>query len=147
MKAFITEHEQVLVRISPRFSFTVDKGLEKIIGNFWDWGLETTNSCIDNNGRIWIEFIDFQTWERFLRLIFKNNLTVNGKTYLRETLWDFLLEKASISISFEEMVEDDPDNDNTVIGTGDLFQCIEMRFPKEYFEDFTTLLFEVLPPK
>ena len=143
----MTEHEQVPVRINRWLSFTVDKGLEKIIKNFWDWKLETDNSCIDNNGRIWISFLDFENWESFLQLVLKHRNTINVDSYVRETLWDFLQAKAAVSVAFDESFEFDPDDANAIIGTGDLVQSISLRFPKEYFEDFTKLLFEVLPPK
>lgn len=141
----MNKHKQVEVKINDDFHFSVDKGLEDIIENFFHWEIDTCNSCIDVNGSIWIEFCDFDDWKGFLQLALRNNIVINGAGYKRETLWNFLQEKAKVTLVFDEEVINDPNNEDAFEGTGILVICVGLHFPKELLEDFKELFFEVLP--
>lgn len=140
------EHKQIDVKIDEDFIISVDEGLEDIIKNFFHWEIETCNSCIDYKGSVWIEFCDFDDWKKFLQLALRNNIIVNGEEYKRETLWEFL-QKAQVKLVFDEELIEDPNNEDEVIGTGDLLICVGLRFPKELLDQFKELFFEVLPSK
>ena len=140
-------HKQIEVKIDNDFYFPVDEGLEDIIKNFFHWDIETCNCCIDYKGSIWIEFCGYEDWEQFLQLVLRNNLEINGTVHKRETLWDFLQEKANVNLVFDEQVIDDPNNEKNYIGTGVLVICVGLTFPKEMLKDFEKLFYEVLPPK
>jgi hypothetical protein len=141
------EHKQINVKIDDDFVISVDEGLEDIIKNFFHWEIDTCNCCIDYKGSVWIEFCDFDDWKQFLQLALRNSIAANGADYKRETLWDFLQEKAKVKLVFDEELMEDPNNENTFIRTGILIICVGLTFPKELLDDFKKLFFEVLPPK
>jgi len=143
----MAEHKQLEVKIDDDFYISVDEGLEDIIKNFFHWEIETCNSCIDMNGSIWIEFCDFNDWKQFLQLALHNDILINGDSYKRETLWDFLQKKAKVTLVFGEEVIENPNIEDAVIGTGVLVICVGLHFPKELLNGFKELFFEVLPPK
>jgi hypothetical protein len=140
-----TEHKQVEITVDD-YTFTVDKGLEDIIRNFFHWEMETCNSCKNNNGNVWIEFPSFYICHHFMKMVLKNNIAVNGNGYVRETLFDFIQEKVEFSLYFDEDFISDVNSD-AVIGNGELEDFVSLRFPKEHLETFRTLFFEVFPPK
>jgi hypothetical protein len=143
----MVEHKQIEVKIDEDFQILVDEGLEDIIKNFFRWEIETCNSCIDYKASVWIEFCNFDDWKQFLQLALRNNIVINGGGHKRETLWDFLQEKAKVKLVFDEELMEDPNNENTFIRTGILIICVGLTFPKELLDDFKKLFFEVLPPK
>lgn len=143
----MTGHRQVEIEIDDDFSIFVDEGLEDIIKNFFHWEIDTCNSCIDYKGSVWIEFCNFNDWKQFLQLALRNNIAVEGSDSERETLWDFLQEKAQVKLVYDEELIEDPNNEENVIGTGVLVICVGLRFPKELLDEFRGLLFEVFPPK
>jgi hypothetical protein len=138
-------HKQIEVEINDDFHIFVDEGLENIIKNFFHWEIETCNCCIDYKGMIWIEFCDYKDWEQFLQLALRNNLEVNGSVHKRETLWEFLQEKSTVKLVFDEQVIQDPNNEDSVVGTGVLVICVGLNFPKEDLKEFEELFFEVFP--
>jgi hypothetical protein len=138
-------HKQIEVNIDENFQILVDEGLEDIIKNFFHWEIETCNCCIDYKGLIWIEFCDYEDWKQFLQLTLRNNLEVNGTDHVRETLWEFLQEKAKVNLVFDEQVIEDPNNEENLLGTGVLVICVGLTFPKELLQDFEDLFFEVFP--
>lgn len=140
------EHKQVGVKIDEDFVISVDEGLEDIIKNFFHWEIDTCNCCIDYKGSVWIEFCDFDDWKQFLQLALRNNIVVKGSSN-RETLWDFLQEKADVKLVYDEELIEDPNNEDAVIGTGVLVICVGLMFPKESLDEFKELFFEVLKPE
>ena len=66
----MVDHEQVEIEVRPGLRISVDKGLEKIIMRLWAWDIETDNSCIDNNGKVWIAFASFFDVRLFTTMIF-----------------------------------------------------------------------------
>jgi hypothetical protein len=140
-------HKQIEVKIDDDFHIFVDEGLEDIIKNFFHWEIETCNCCIDYKGSIWIEFCGYKDWEQFLKLALRNNLEFNGTSHKRETLWEFLQERAKVNLVFDEQVIEDPNNEDNAIGTGVLVICVGLTFPKENLKEFKELFFEVFPPE
>ncbi|MDI6645211.1 MAG: hypothetical protein QME14_09155 [Methanobacteriaceae archaeon] len=140
-------HKQVEIEIDEDFTILVDEGLEDIIKNFFHWEIDTCNSCIDYKGSVWIEFCDFNDWKQFLQLALRNNIAVKGSDSERETLWDFLQEKAHAKLVYDEELMEDPNNEDEVIGTGVLVICVGLMFPKESLDEFKELFFEVLEPE
>jgi hypothetical protein len=138
-------HKQVEVDIDENFQILVDEGLEDIIRNFFHWEIETCNCCVDYKGSVWIEFCDYDDWKQFLQLSLRNNLEINGTNHVRETLWEFLQEKAKVNLVFDEQVIEDPNNKDNLLGTGVLVICVGLTFPKEMLEDFKDLFFDVFP--
>ena len=138
-------HKQVEVDIDENFQILVDEGLEDIIRNFFLWEIETCNCCVDYKGSVWIEFCDYDDWKQFLQLSLRNNLEINGTNHVRETLWEFLQEKAKVNLVFDEQVIEDPNNNDNLLGTGVLVICVGLTFPKEMLEDFKDLFFDVFP--
>ena len=138
-------HKQVEVDIDENFQILVDEGLEDIIRNFFHWEIETCNCCVDYKGSVWIEFCDYDDWKQFLQLSLRNNLEINGTNHVRETLWEFLQEKAKVNLVFDEQVIEDPNNNDNLLGTGVLVICVGLTFPKEMLEDFKDLFFDVFP--
>jgi len=141
------EHEQVEVKIDDDFIILVDEGMEDIVKNFFHWEIETCNSCIDYRGSVWIEFCDFEDWEKFLQLALRNNIEVNGAGHKKDTLWDFLQEKVKVKLVFDEELIEDPNNEDAVLGTGVLVICVGLTFPNELLDEFKKLFFEVLKPE
>jgi hypothetical protein len=136
----MTEHKQIEILVDD-YPMLVDEGLEEVVSNFFHWGIETCNSCIDMEGSIWIEFCDYEDFKLFLKLALRNHIVINGE---QETLWDFI-QKAKISLVFDEEVIEDP-NSEDIRGTGALIICVGMKFPKELLEEFKELFFAVLNP-
>ncbi len=143
----MSEHKQIEVKIDHDFYILIDEGLENIIKNFFHWGIETCNCCIDYNGSVWIEFCDFDDWKQFLQLALRNNIEVKGDGHKSKTLWDFLQDEADVKLVFDEELISDPNNEDEVRGTGFLIICVGLTFLKESLKDFEKLFFEVLPPK
>jgi hypothetical protein len=141
------EHEQIEVKIDDDFIILVDEGMEDIIKNFFHWEIETCNSCIDYRGSVWIEFCDFEDWKKFLLLALRNNIEINGAGHKRDTLWDFLQDKVKVKLVFDEELTEDPNNEDTVLGTGVLVICVGLTFPNELLNEFKKLFFEVLKPE
>ncbi len=142
-----TGHEQVRFSVDGDFEICVDRGMEDIIRVLFHWGCHTINSCIDNNGSVWIEFESFGDSRRFMKLALRNCNQINGGPdgFQRETLWDFIEEYGHFELLFDEEVIDDPDEENTVIRTGQLQEGVSLRFDKDLLEDFRRLICEVLP--
>ncbi|MCK9150702.1 hypothetical protein [Methanobacterium alcaliphilum] len=140
-------HKQVDLKINDDFFISVDQGMEDIIRNFFRWEIETCNSCIDYKGSVWIEFCEYADWEKFLQLTLRNNIAVKGYDSKKETLWDFLQEKSKVNLVFDEELMIDPNQEDNYIGTGVLIICVGLKFPKELLNEFSELLFEVMPPK
>lgn len=136
------EHKQTEI-IVDEYPLLVDEGLENVIRNFFHWDIETCNSCIDMKGSVWIEFCDYKDWKRFLELALRNNILINGE---RETLWDFL-QKAKVTLVFDEEVMENPNKEEELMGTGVLVICVGLKFPKNQLKEFKDLFFEVLPPE
>ena len=136
------EHKQTEI-IVDEYPLLVDEGLENVIRNFFHWDIETCNSCIDMEGSVWIEFCDYKDWKRFLELALRNNILINGE---RETLWDFL-QKAKVTLVFDEEVMENPNKEEELMGTGVLVICVGLKFPKNQLKEFKDLFFEVLPPE
>ena len=141
------EHEQVELKIEDDFIIMVDKGMEDIIKNFFHWEIETCNCCIDYNGSVWIEFCDFDDWKKFLQLALRENIEVNGTEHKKDTLWDFLQEKVNVKLVYDEELIEDPNDEDGVLGTGELVICVGLTFPKELLDEFKKLFFEVLKPE
>jgi hypothetical protein len=129
------EHEQVIIIENSGNCFNVDKGLEDIIKNLNDWGIDTCNSCIDNYGRTWIHICDLDGCGRFLQIP------------MNTPLWNFLEDKTEIAI---------PDN---AYETAQIlkFECqafkrtslpigASIRFSKEELPTFKKLFLELFPP-
>ena len=145
-----TEHKQVEITVfenKEEYKINVDKGLESVIKNCFRWDFPTNNSCIDNNGMIWICFDYFSDVTRIMQLSLANNTYINGGGWKRETLFEYLSEKAEFDICFSENVIFDPNEEDTVIGDGTLGHGVSLRFPKEDFKTFKKLFFEVFPNK
>lgn len=136
------EHKQTEILVDD-YPMLVDEGLEDVISNFFHWGIETCNSCIDMEGSVWIEFCDYEDFKLFLKLSLRNHMVINGE---KETLWDFIGKKAKVSLVFDEEVIEDP-NSEDIRGTGALIICVGMKFPKEQLGEFKELFFAVLTPK
>lgn len=144
-------HKQVEVKINDDYSIWVDEGLEDIIKNFFHWNIETTNSCIDNNGSIWISFPHNNPysyeWKTFLQVALNNSNEKIAKGDETQTLWDFLIEKCEIKLAFCEEIIFDPNKEDEASGTGALQVDVNLRFPKELLKDFKELFYQVFPPK
>lgn len=140
------EHKQIEIMVEG-YPMLVDEGLEDVISNFFHWDIETCNSCMDMDGSIWIEFCDYDDWKRFLQLALRNNIVIKGSSSIKETLWDFLQNKARVKLVFDEEVIEDPNHPDEVINTGVLIICVGLYFPKELLKDFKDLFFGVLPPE
>jgi len=141
------EHEQVELKIEDDFIIMVDKGMEDVIKNFFHWEIETCNCCIDYNGSVWIEFCDYEDWKKFLQLALRKNIEVNGTEHKKDTLWDFLQEKVNVKLVYDEELIEDPNDEDGVLGTGELVICVGLTFPKELLDEFKKLFFEVLKPE
>lgn len=141
------EHKQVEVEIDG-YSFTVDEGLEDIIKIFFHWSIETCNSCIDNNDKIWIEFREFYDWKIFMQLVLHDmhNNIARDNDY-EETLWYFIEENANVTLVTGEEIIFDPNNRDTVMGIGVVDISVSLRFPKELLNEFKELFFEAFPSK
>jgi hypothetical protein len=133
----MTEHKQIEILVDD-YPILVDEGLEDVVGNFFHWDIETCNSCIDMDGSIWIEFCNYDDWERFLQLALRNNILIKAEEGERETLWDFL-QKANVKLVFDEEVIENPNKEDEVIGTGVLVICVGLKFPKNLLKDFKEL--------
>ncbi len=137
-------HKQVELQLDDDFFILVDEGIEDIVKNFFHWEIETCNSCIDYKGSVWIEFCEYEDWEKFLQLALRNKIAT-GKNPEKETLWDFLQEKSRVNLVFDEELIEDPNKEEGVIGTGVLIICVGLKFPKELIGEFRELFFEVFP--
>ena len=143
-----TKHEQVEIFVFDsgiEYKIDVDKGMEDIIKNCFHWDFPTNNSCIDNNGFIWISFNSFQDVSQMMQITLANNTLVNGGGWKRESLFSFLMENGKFEILFDENVVFSPNDEDSVIGDGSLDSSISLRFPKENFLIFKKLFFEVFP--
>ena len=129
------EHEQVEIFVIDsgiQKTIEVDKGMEDIIENCFHWNFPTNNSCIDNQGFIWICFNSFDAVSQMMQITLSNNTLVNGGGWKRDTLFDFLMENGEFTIVFNE-------------GDTSLESNISLRFPKENFLTFKKLFFEIFP--
>lgn len=141
----MTKHKQIEVEIEDEDHFLVDERLEDVIKNFYHWGIETSNSCIDNKGAIWIEFRNLCYWETFLQLALRDNITKENYCEI-DTLWNFLQNEATATLSFGEEFIFDPNDENAIVRTGVLDISVGLRFKKELLDTFKELFFGVLAP-
>lgn len=140
-------HKQVEIKVDDDFYMLVDEGIEDIIKNFFHWEIETCNSCIDYKGKSWIEFCEYEDWERFLQLALRNKIASKAKDPEKETLWDFLQDKSEVNLVFDEELIDNPNNQEDYLGTGVLVILVGLKFSKEHLGEFKELFFEVFPPE
>ena len=106
----ISEHKQ----IETSYGTIVDEELVTVLECLWDIGHETSNSCQNNHGNIWIEFetdtfIDFMETIRFIENI---------------PLYKFLLKSFVLKTPMAELTDDD--------------ESVAVRFPRKHlgwFED------------
>ena len=133
------EHNQVEIIVfdgGEEYKIEVDKGIEDVIKNCFHWDFPTNNSCIDNNGFIWIAFDYFQDVRRMMQFLLANNTHINGGGWKRETLFEYLSEKGEFNLCFNENCVFDPNEQDTVIGNGTLDCSVSLRFPKQDFIKF-----------
>jgi hypothetical protein len=131
------KHKQVKIdtEFFSEFKIKVDEGLEDIISNFFYWEIYTDNSCINNNGSVWISFEDFHMCNHFMKRALNNQILINGQGYVRETLYDYLEENSEFKLHFDKDINNE------------LINSISLRFPTKDLKKFKDLFFEVFPPK
>ena len=145
-------HEQEEITVNhPGYgpiSFNVDKEIKDIIINCFHWKFPTVLSCQGgNNENVWIAFESFYDVKEMMQLILTHNISINGQGYVRETLFDYIVENVEFNVSFIDETIYDPNNEDTVIPTGRIEYDIGMRFPSEELEHFRKLFYEVFPLK
>ncbi len=64
----VTRHPQVTIS-HDSLTAEVDEGIAPLIRECWRAGLETSSSCQDNLGRVWIQFLFADDAERFLSIV------------------------------------------------------------------------------
>lgn len=130
------EHKQVEVDIEilSEYKIKVDEGLEDIISNFFYYKIYTDNSCINNNGSVWISFKNFYACNYFMKCVLNNRILINGKKYVRGTLYDYLEEHSEFKLHFDKDENDE------------LISSVSLRFPVKDLKRFKALFFEVFPP-
>ena len=135
-----TDHKQVTVHIDNEFNFEVDEGLKDIITALWRDGCVTSNSCIDNNGSVWIEFPFYGAFELFAQSALFYDNDINGEGFTKFTLWNFIVEYCEKSTVVHE---DGYVSDDTFFGNGLVEISFGIRFDKKLLEEFKELFFEV----
>lgn len=109
----IAEHKQ----IETSYGTIVDEELVTVLECLWDIGLETSNSCQNNHGNIWIEF----ETETFMNMMDTIRLIENIPLY------QFLLKSFVLKTNMGELDDDDDFDDSVAV-----------RFPRKHlawFED------------
>ena len=142
MTSYSYTHKQVTIETDDGDIFNVDEGLEDIILTLNNWGFTTYLSCINNQDTIWIGFNSTVLFGLMMKYILKHRNTINKPEYVRETLWDFFMDKCDISVSYGEGGYPD-ENDEYWIDNGELDDLISMRFPVDDFQRFKELFFKV----
>ena len=140
----MTQHKQVPILLDDRTIY-VDEGLERIIEALNHWGFSTNNSCRDNFGRVWISFNDFYEVEQFYQYALKRDTEEFKFIEGVNTLFEYLMEIVITEIVFNQECVFDPNEEDTVIGTGRLEHSVSLRFPKEDLEVFEAWILDLLP--
>ena len=113
------EHKQ----IETTYGTIVDEELVTVLEYLWDIGLETSNSCQNNHGNIWIEF-ETDGFMNFMETI----------RYIENIpLYKFLLKSFVLKKPMAELTDDD--------------DSVAVRFPRKHlvwFEDEITTLWHIL---
>jgi hypothetical protein len=98
----------------------IDEGIAQLIRLLWDLDLDTTNSCQDNNGRVWVEFATPYDAEEFLNriAIYEDGLDtlynrirgawvpVDDDTWQTSNAWRYDVSPVDLSVR-EEITEQD----------------------------------------
>jgi hypothetical protein len=140
----MADHEQVLIKPDGWFVFEVDKGIEDIILNLFHWNFYTNNSCIDNFGKIWIDFDEFRSVETIYQMALTDHLKYYEEKNF-DTLYTFLEDNCETNLLFIDEIIKDPNQENTVTSTGRIDHSVSIRFNKELLPKFRQLFFEVFP--
>ena len=102
------EHKQ----IETTYGTIVDEELVTVLEYLWDIGLETSNSCQNNHGNIWIEF-ETDSFMNFMETI----------RYIENIpLYKFLLKSFVLKKPMAELTDDD--------------DSVAVRFPRKHLEWF-----------
>lgn len=112
----------------------VDSNMVRILSKIWELGFVTYNSCEDNNGLIWLEF-DIYDGMNFFEIL--NRYFLNFETFgtqvgtLDEEDFPYI-ENVSLDINYDN-AEIDPDDENCVISTANVYWALSVRFPQHYY--------------
>ena len=135
-------HEQVTIHPATREAIKVDKNLKEVILSLNDYEFYTTNSCIDNFGKMWIEF---ERYDYSLKLM-QSALTYHmNHINNRDSLYFFLQERGTFTLNFVNEVVTDPQNADNVMSTGNVEEYVSLRIDNNYFFTFKRLLLQVFP--
>ena len=115
----MTEHPQVVVSAPDGYQAEVDEQLAPLIQRLWAERVDTLNSCQDNQGQVWVQFMTGMDTERFLELL---GLEVDDTLQIED--WDY---RAHVWNLNEQL-----DGDEIVpTGPPDFLLSISVRFPHE----------------
>ena len=106
----------------------VDSGMTRILSKLWELGLQTHNSCQDNNGSVWIEF-DLECGKKFFEILTKHYLTFDCDFNHKHDLY---IDDITLRINTDDCVQD-PNEEDSVISTGDVRWTLSVRFPQHHF--------------
>jgi hypothetical protein len=110
------EHPTVDIDDTP-----IDEDIAPLIQLLWDLDLDTTNSCQDNNGRVWVEFATPYDAEEFLNRIavYEDGLDtlynrirgawvpIDDDTWYESNAWRYDVTPADLSVREEPTDQDD----------------------------------------
>ena len=144
-----TQHEQVGIFVKNYGFMEVDKGIENIIQTLWHYGFSTANSCIDNFGKIWINFFYFEEVKELYQVALTDHLKLKvypkygeGKDF--DTLYEFFINACKLELLFEMEWDFDSNYEDTN-PTGETEHSISMRFDKKLLPQFRDLFFKLFP--
>lgn len=146
-------HKQVDVVLLNGNRINVDKNLQIIIRILNNLGVKTSNSCQDNNRKVWIEVSDIYGWKKLMTFALHDHINKNkvnrqnGKSDNNNTFYGFVIDHVIYDVFFEEGVE--CDEDEYYERTGGFPSCytleesLNIRFPKKLLKEFENHLIEL----
>ena len=101
----------------------VDAGIVDLLKLVWQEGFETSNSCQDNDGKVWIQFTHLRDYKQLVR---------DAAKYGRD-LYDFLVQSSkNLNVAFrDDDDQEESDEEREIIRRRPLVWSVGLRFPKE----------------
>jgi len=131
----MAEHPQVRIELDGVFA-EVDEQLADLILDLWRLGLWTVNSCQDNFGKVWIEFVGGGEAEAFASMVAGEFVFDAEALYSRvlgwgaaedpESVWQFGIAPDDRNVKWEGP---HPDQTPRVVGPPHIVFTASVRFP------------------
>ena len=135
-------HEQATIFKSDGTYIECDKGIADTVCYLNHNGFETTDSCEDDEGKVFIIFREVKQIKRLFQVALDADPSKNPRG--RKGLMGFLKNKSEFRLTYGEGMVRDKKQIQIYHSNGSLSECVILTFERKYLANFQALLKQVL---